>query len=312
MRRMEKNLVEKGPVRKGLKDSWNLLPSQDEIPNIRDEAAIWVRWDKWAERTGRHGRPLRLYNHHCPLAPIPAYNGITIGNGRLDMEIHPQSQQPHQPMTLGSLIATILVMVALFLLLSGLVFFFAWIVWPLIPERVVPNPEQHRGVGESLTFFELEPLTGNAGPLTMSDLNNRVVLINFWGPWCHYCRDEIPHLTALRDRFSGQKSFQLLVISYPAWGQGDDVQSLAENTVAVLKKLDVNVPTYRDPDNMTESAIDQLIGFEGFPTTLLLDRRGVIRAVWVGYRSGVETEIERFVDRVLSEDRSFRSERSHQ
>jgi cytochrome c biogenesis protein CcmG, thiol:disulfide interchange protein DsbE len=226
------------------------------------------------------------------------------------MDIQSPPQQPRRPMTLASLIATILVMVAVFSLLSGLMFVIVWFVWPMIPARVLPNPEQHRGVGEPLTFLELEPLTGNAEPLSLSNLGNRVVLINFWGPWCHYCRDELPHLAALRDRFSGQKEFQLIVISYPAWGQGDDVQSLSENTEAVLTKLGVDVPTYRDPDNMTESAVDQLIGFEGFPTTLLLDQRGVIRAIWVGYRAGVETEIERFVDRVLSEGRSFRSERS--
>ena len=47
--------------------------------------------------------------------------------------------------------------------------------------------------------------------------------------------------------------------------------------------------------------MDKLIEFEGYPTTLLLDRRGVIRAVWVGYRPGLETEMERHISMLLEE-----------
>ena len=38
-----------------------------------------------------------------------------------------------------------------------------------------------------------------------------------------------------------------------------------------------------------------------YPLTVLLDRQCVIRAVWVGYRPGVETEMERYVDMMLEE-----------
>jgi hypothetical protein len=33
----------------------------------------------------------------------------------------------------------------------------------------------------------------------------------------------------------------------------------------------------------------------------LLDRRGVIHAIWVGYEPGVETEMERCADELLGE-----------
>ena len=64
------------------------------------------------------------------------------------------------------------------------------------------------------------------------------------------------------------------------------VLSLRENTEALLKQLDLDLPTYFDPSDATRDAVDRVIGFQGFPTTLLLDRRGVIRAIWVGYRPG--------------------------
>jgi thiol-disulfide isomerase/thioredoxin len=180
-----------------------------------------------------------------------------------------------------------------------------WVFWMALTRGVAPmrpQPENHAGVGEPLTIVELEPLTGAGAPLSTSDLQDHVVLLNFWGTWCPPCREELPAMAALRQRFAGQEAFRLVAISNPGGGQGNDLVSLREETDALLTRLGLDLPTYYDPDNKTQAAVDQLIRLESFPTTVLLDRRGVIRAVWVGYRPGTETEIEHFVDKLLSEE----------
>ena len=68
------------------------------------------------------------------------------------------------------------------------------------------------------------------------------------------------------------------------------MQSLQDDTASLLKRLKLDLPTYYDPDGGTQYALSKVIDLEAYPTTLLLDRRGVIRAVWVGYRPGVETK----------------------
>ena len=209
-------------------------------------------------------------------------------------------------MTVASCLVAGLVLILLLASLSGFVLFFFRVILPRIPRRVVPNPESYRGVGEPLTYLELEPLTGHSPGLSLRELDDRVVLLSFWGTWCPPCRAELPKIAALRQRFAGQEAFELVAISYPASGQGDDLTSLRENTEALLKRLDLDLPTYWDPGDTTRIEVDRRIGFEGFPTTLLLGRHGVIRAVWVGYRPGVETEIERYVDKVLSEEEERR------
>jgi thiol-disulfide isomerase/thioredoxin len=165
----------------------------------------------------------------------------------------------------------------------------------------VPDPEAHEGVGQAISHLELRPLTGDGSPVSLLDLQNHVTLLNFWGTWCGACRNELPHIAGLRQRFAGQRAFGLLAVSRPAGGHDNDVQSLQEETAALLKRLNLSLPTYYDPDDATESAVQKLIGEEGYPTTVLLDRRGVIRAVWVGYRPGVETEMERHISMVLDE-----------
>jgi len=168
-------------------------------------------------------------------------------------------------------------------------------------QSMTGGPEAHTGVGKQLVFLELQPLTGNPPLLSAADLQGHAVLLNFWGTWCPPCRSELPHVAALSKRLGNHETFRLAAISYSPGGQWDGMESLRGETTELLKRLNLDLPTYADSDSKTLAAVDQVIGFEGFPTTVLLDRHGVIRAVWSGYRPGVETEIEQYVDKILSE-----------
>jgi thiol-disulfide isomerase/thioredoxin len=172
---------------------------------------------------------------------------------------------------------------------------------PPLLEDVTPGPEARKGIGRQLTFLQLKPLTGDPPPLSLSDLQGHVTLLNFWGTWCPPCRTELPHMAELRRRFAGQTAFRLVAISYPPFGQPGDLQLLGDKTASLLKQLNLDLPTYCDPDSKTLEALAPIIDFSAFPTTVLLDRHGAIRAVWVGYGPGVEADIEGQVDVLLNE-----------
>ena len=177
------------------------------------------------------------------------------------------------------------------------------VVWIVSLQRIVPNPEVHDGVGDTLSFLELLPLTGGQPPVERKDLRGHVTLLNFWGTWCPPCRAELPHMAELRERYAGRKTFRLLAVSCPEADGPDDAQSLQEDTKSLLKRLHLDLPTYYDRKLETRTAIDRLThDNDYYPLTVLLDRGGVIRAVWVGYRPGAETEMERYIDRVLEEE----------
>ncbi len=171
------------------------------------------------------------------------------------------------------------------------------------------NPTQGTGVGKSLGFLRLLPLTGDASPVSLDDLKGHVVLLNFWGTWCPPCREELPHIAELRKRFAGQKDFRLLAVSCPLAGWDGDVKSLREETAGLLDKLGLGLPTYYDPDSATANELSTVMDMGYFPTTILLDRNGVIRAVWVGYRAGAETEMERYIGMYLEKDATPSDER---
>lgn len=186
-----------------------------------------------------------------------------------------------------------------FLLIA--IFVGLWLIWSMRGRLAGPQPENQPGVGEELVFLELAPLTGNPPPLSTSDLQGHVTLLSFWGTWCPPCRIELPHVAELRKHYADQEAFRLAAISYPPGGEGDDLDLLRIETELLLERLNLDLPTYSDPDGKTLAAIDRHIGFRGFPTVVLLDRRGVLRAVWSGYRPHMETEIQQYIDRLLNE-----------
>jgi thiol-disulfide isomerase/thioredoxin len=162
--------------------------------------------------------------------------------------------------------------------------------------------ENHPAVGKTLDHLDLEPLTTRAETLTNADLLGRVALINFWGTWCPPCRHEMPHMADLADRLRKRKDFVLVSVSCGQGFDDADLNALRSKTTAYLSGAQLDLVVYADPRGKTRQAAKESEAFgDAYPTTLLLDRRGVIRGVWTEYRPGVELQVRRLVEKLLSE-----------
>jgi thiol-disulfide isomerase/thioredoxin len=165
----------------------------------------------------------------------------------------------------------------------------------------LPEAQTHPGVGKEFNTIDLEPLTGVGGPVSAADLKDKVVLINFWGTWCPPCLMELPHIAELADELQAREDFKLLAVSC---GQGmrEDMTSLRRDTEELFNQEGIVMPTYADPDWKTrDAAIEVTEGRFSYPTTLVLDRSGVVRAVWIGYRPGYTEQMRDLVTRLLKE-----------
>ena len=162
---------------------------------------------------------------------------------------------------------------------------------------------EESAVGHALPDLRLEPLTGGGQPVRPANLAGKVVLLDFWGTWCPPCRAELPHLAALADNYRDRADFQLLAVSC---GQGDDdPQSLAADTQEFLKDQKLDIATYFDPNSYTRREATKIGAFEGaFPNTLVLDRQGVIRGMWVGVGPETERQIGQLIAKLLAEPTS--------
>jgi thiol-disulfide isomerase/thioredoxin len=158
--------------------------------------------------------------------------------------------------------------------------------------------ESNPAVGRALPALDLQPLTGGGSEVTLDDLRGKVVLVNFWATWCGPCQMELPELAAMAKGLSDEPDFRLL----PVVCDEDDFDSLRLKTEATLRQLRVELPTYADRGFATQGAFDRVAQIEVVPTTFLLDREGVIRAVWTGYDPSAVDEMKSLARRLLDED----------
>lgn len=156
-------------------------------------------------------------------------------------------------------------------------------------------------VGTRLSGLEVQPLTGASEAVRLDDLRDRVAVINFWGTWCPPCQREFPHVSALEQEYRGEDEFKLLAVSCGDTGDDSDLEPLRQATSEFLEAHQSSLPTYADPGNHTRQSVAKALGLTGFayPITLVLDRQGVIRGVWLGYADGTEREIARLIERLL-------------
>lgn len=140
-------------------------------------------------------------------------------------------------------------------------------------------------VSEPAPGFALKARSGDT--VTLGDLKGQVVMINFWATWCGPCRQEMPHLEALYERYQSL-GFTLLGINVEQDPKGADKW---------LKETPVSFPVLFDPDN----AVTKLYDVVAMPSTVIIDRQGKVRFIHHGYKPGYEDAYQTQVRTLLGE-----------
>lgn len=126
------------------------------------------------------------------------------------------------------------------------------------------------------------------GPnLRLQEQRGRVVLVNFWATWCGPCRQEMPHMNRLYEKYRAS-GFVLL---------GVNVDEDPRNAASVAAKLGVTFPVLFD----TDKKVSRLYQLSTMPSTLLIDRDGRVRYVHRGYMDGYENTYEKQIRELLKE-----------
>ena len=161
-------------------------------------------------------------------------------------------------------------------------------------------PTSSAAEAEKLTRLRLQPLADAGQPVTLDDLAGRVVLIHFWGTWSRPCRMDLSHVADIERQYGGRTDFRVLAVSCGR-GAADDLGELDYETRVFLQQANIDMPVYADPGQVTQRAVDAAVGFDGCPTTTLLDRRGNIRRVWRGPQPDSARELQQLVAELIKE-----------
>jgi peroxiredoxin len=133
--------------------------------------------------------------------------------------------------------------------------------------------------------FTLQARDGQT--VTLSDLRGQVVMVNFWATWCGPCRQEMPHLEALHQRYQSL-GFTLL---------GVNVEDNPEGARKWLAERPVTFPILFDPKNH----VSQLYDVIAMPSTVMIGRDGTMRFIHHGYQPGYENEYQAQIRALLRE-----------
>jgi peroxiredoxin len=126
--------------------------------------------------------------------------------------------------------------------------------------------------GGAAPDFTLKSVSG--GNLKLSEYRGEVVLINFWASWCGPCRQEMPALDELHNRYHSL-GFTVL---------GVNVEEDSREAREILNDLQVSFPVLLDNSSM----VSRLYDIVAMPSTVLVDRNGNIRYLHKGYQPGLE------------------------
>lgn len=127
----------------------------------------------------------------------------------------------------------------------------------------------------------------NANKARLSDYQGRIVVLNFWATWCGPCKEELPHLGEIAQRYAGQ-GVAIVLVSI------DDQKKLdAVRDYVTQQKVRLPVWVGANVD-----LLEQLSGTNVVPATLIIDEKGeIVRAINGEAR---EEDVKEAVDWLLS------------
>lgn len=135
--------------------------------------------------------------------------------------------------------------------------------------------------------FTLPALTGQ--PIRLSDLRGQVVLLNFWATWCPPCREEMPSMEKLYQRFRS-RGLEILAVS---------IDRVQEPVRAFMQRYHLSFPALWDAEGQVAGQYQVL----GIPTTYLIDQRGFIASVEVGARDWASPGAQAMIQTLLQESK---------
>jgi len=150
---------------------------------------------------------------------------------------------------------------------------------------VVPLNAYGVGVQDNAPDFTLKSLQGSN--MRLEEYRGQVVLINFWASWCGPCRQEMPLLDRLHHRYE-DTGFAVL---------GVNVEGETAPAQKIVDKTNVTFPILIDDGQK----VSEMYNLQAMPSTVVIDRDGVVRYIHLGYKPGDEAKYVEVVKKLIRE-----------
>lgn len=139
-------------------------------------------------------------------------------------------------------------------------------------------------MGQPAPKIALASLDGATLPVG-EELGNKVVVLNFWATWCPPCRQELPEFAKLATEYPDAP------VAFYAVATDQEAELIA----SVADELNPRPPVAFDANSVASNAYQ----IRYLPTTLVIDRNGVIQSAHTGFTSTTIAEIRADIEALL-------------
>jgi thiol-disulfide isomerase/thioredoxin len=126
-----------------------------------------------------------------------------------------------------------------------------------------------------------------ASPIDVTEYRGRVLYLDFWASWCAPCQQSFPWMQAMKDAHE-KEGLTIVAIN---------LDQRRPDADRFLAKLHPTFDVRFDPGGETS----QRFQVHGMPTSLIIDRQGVVRFTHIGFRPIDRTGYEDQLRQVLAE-----------
>ena len=133
--------------------------------------------------------------------------------------------------------------------------------------------------------FTLENLDGKK--ISLKDFRGKAVMLNFWATWCPPCRREMPSMEKLYSKIDKTKIDIVAV----------NIQESKSTVSEFIRKNKYTFPVLADEEGKAAS----IYQIRSIPTTFIIDKKGYVRAQFIGTREWDEKEITDIFNKLASE-----------
>jgi len=145
-----------------------------------------------------------------------------------------------------------------------------------------PRTSEALEIGQPAPEFKLPDLSGNAVSLTQ--YQGKIVLVDFWATWCGPCRLSMPLLEDLQKEYPNELVLLAVNLQEPL----DEVrQYVTAQRIRSRVLLD------------EEGTVGRAYGSESIPMQVLIDQKGIVRDIQMGFSTSMGTRLREEVRKLL-------------
>ena len=144
-------------------------------------------------------------------------------------------------------------------------------------------------------------------------ITGKVAVVQFTATWCPPCKRSYPELRTIAEKYAGKPVQLVLHTTLYGTFEGrevNDTQEIAADSLYYSQVQRLDVPIGLQVDHVKrdstgkmifENGVDERYGVTDIPTTVIIDRTGVVRRILTGWDAGNAARIAETVDGLLVE-----------